>query len=79
MTTTAAPKKLTPRQRLLLAYITRFVQAHGYPPTYRQMSAHFKCNVNNIQGLISRLVKAGAITMEPGKGRTMRVVEGGDA
>ena len=72
-------KTLTPRQRLLLAYINRFVQAHGYPPTYRQMSAHFRCNVNNIQGLISRLVKAGAIAMEPGRGRTMRVVEGGDA
>jgi hypothetical protein len=42
------------------------------------MAAHFRCNVNNIQGLISRLVKAGAIAMEPGKGRTLRVVEGGD-
>jgi repressor LexA len=72
-------KTLTPRQRSLLAYINRFVQAHGYPPTYRQMSAHFRCNVNNIQGLISRLVRAGAIAMEPGRGRTMRVVEGGDA
>ncbi len=72
-------KTLTPRQRLLLAYINRFVQAHGYPPTYRQMATHFRCNVNNIHGLISRLVKAGAIAMEPGKGRTMRVVEGGDA
>jgi repressor LexA len=72
-------KTLTPRQKSLLAYITRFVAAHGYPPTYRQMAHHFKCNVNNIQGLISRLVKAGAIAMEPGRGRTMRVVEGGDA
>ena len=72
-------KTLTPRQKSLLAYINRFVQAHGYPPTYRQMAAHFRCNVNNIQGLISRLVKAGAIAMEPGRGRTMRVVEGGDA
>ena len=72
-------KTLTPRQRSVLAYINRFVQAHGYPPTYRQMATHFRCNVNNIQGLISRLVKAGAIAMEPGKGRTMRVVEGGDA
>jgi hypothetical protein len=43
------------------------------------MATHFRCNVNNIQGLISRLVKAGAIAMEPGRGRTMRVVEGGDA
>jgi repressor LexA len=77
MTTTAAPKKLTPRQRSLLAYISRFVQAHGYPPTYRQMASHFRCNVNNVQGLISRLVKAGAIAMEPGRGRTMRVI-GGD-
>jgi repressor LexA len=72
-------KTLTPRQKSLLAYINRFVQAHGYPPTYRQMAAHHRCNVNNIQGLISRLVKAGAIAMEPGRGRTMRVVEGGDA
>jgi repressor LexA len=72
-------KTLTPRQKSLLAYINRFVQAHGYPPTYRQMATHFRCNVNNIQGLISRLVKAGAIAMEPGRGRTMRVVEGGDA
>jgi repressor LexA len=72
-------KTLTPRQRSVLAYINRFVQAHGYPPTYRQMATHFRCNVNNIQGLISRLVKAGAIAMEPGRGRTMRVVEGGDA
>ena len=72
-------KTLTPRQKSLLAYITRFVAAHGYPPTYRQMAAHFRCNVNNIQGLISRLVKAGAIAMEPGRGRTMRVVEGGAA
>jgi repressor LexA len=72
-------KTLTPRQKSLLAYINRFVQAHGYPPTYRQMAAHFRCNVNNIQGLISRLVKAGAIAMEPGRGRTMRVVEGGDS
>jgi repressor LexA len=78
MTTTEAPKKLTPRQRSLLAYINRFVQAHGYPPTYRQMAGHFRCNVNNVQGLISRLVKAGAIAMEPGRGRTMRVI-GGDA
>ena len=77
--TATAPKPLTPRQRSLLAYITRFVQAHGYPPTYRQMAAHFKCNVNNVQGLISRLIKAGVIAMEPGKGRTLRVVEGGDA
>ena len=76
--TTTATKTLTPRQRSLLAYITRFVAAHGYPPTYRQMAAHFKCNVNNIQGLISRLVKAGAIAMEPGKGRTLRAI-GGDA
>jgi SOS-response transcriptional repressor LexA len=63
---------------MLLAYITRFVAAHGYPPTYRQMASHFSCNVNNIQGLILRLVKAGAIAMEPGRGRTMRVI-GGDA
>jgi repressor LexA len=77
--TTTATKTLTPRQRSLLAYITRFVAAHGYPPTYRQMAAHFRCNVNNIQGLISRLVRAGVIAMEPGRGRTMRVVEGGDA
>jgi repressor LexA len=74
--TATAPKPLTPRQRLLLAYINRFVAAHGYPPTYRQMASHFRCNVNNVQGLISRLVKAGAIAMEPGRGRTMRVVEG---
>jgi len=72
-------KTLTPRQRSVLAYINRFVAAHGYPPTYRQMATHFRCNVNNIQGLISRLVKANAIAMEPGKGRTLRVVEGGDA
>jgi len=72
-------KTLTPRQKSLLAYINRFVQAHGYPPTYRQMATHFRCNVNNIQGLMSRLVRAGAIAMEPGRGRTMRVVEGGDA
>jgi repressor LexA len=77
MTTTAETKKLTPRQKILLAYITRFVQAHGYPPTYRQMAGHFRCNVNNVQGLISRLVKAGAVAMEPGRGRTMRVI-GGD-
>jgi repressor LexA len=75
--TTTETKTLTPRQRSVLAYINRFVQAHGYPPTYRQMAAHFRCNVNNIQGLISRLVKAGAISMEPGKGRTLRAI-GGD-
>jgi repressor LexA len=63
-------EELTPRQSQVLAFITRFIEAHGYPPTLREIAAHLE--VNGTLGVMRHLAlleKKGYLTKSAGSSR----------
>jgi SOS-response transcriptional repressor LexA len=70
-------KSLTPRQRDVLEFIRSFTADHGWPPTYRQIGAHF--GFRSAAGAgdhLRRLCKKGYLESVPFKSRALRVVGG---
>lgn len=65
----------TTRQVEVLNFIRAFIARHGYPPTVREIGAHFGWTSTNApEDMLRVLEKKGLITRAAGKARTIRVV-----
>lgn len=66
---------LTQRQQMVLEFVTRHLDTHGYPPTLREIAAHL--GVNGTLGVakhLDALERAGVIRREAGSSRGISVV-----
>jgi len=67
-------EELTPRQSQVLAFVTGFIDSHGYPPTLREIAAHLE--VNGTMGVmrhLEALEKKGYLTKSAGSSRGIAV------
>lgn len=69
------PEQLTDRQRQILDYITASIAERGYPPTLREIGAHFGIrSTNGVNDHLKALEKKGYLRREDLKSRAMRPV-----
>ncbi len=67
--------RLTPRQRAVLEYIKKHVADRGFPPTVREVAAHFGfASPLSAQLHIDALVKKGFLRKSQSKQRTLEVL-----
>lgn len=66
--------ELTPRQQEAIGLI-KSMSMGGIPPTRRELAAKMGCHVNNVHGLLERLVSKGKVRRIPGKARAIVVLE----
>jgi repressor LexA len=67
-------QKITARQEAVLAFIKNFLEENGYPPTIREMCAHFGFLPRAAANHVNALVKKGYLTKKPLKSRSLEVV-----
>lgn len=68
--------KLTPRQQEILDFIKSTLEVLGAPPTRAEISSAFGfASPNAAEDHLKALAKKGAIVMEPGSARGIRLVE----
>ncbi|PKO44206.1 MAG: repressor LexA [Betaproteobacteria bacterium HGW-Betaproteobacteria-4] len=68
--------KLTPRQQEILDFIKSTLEVLGAPPTRMEISSAFGfASPNAAEDHLKALAKKGAITLEPGSARGIRLVE----
>lgn len=68
--------KLTPRQQEILDFITNTLEVLGAPPTRMEISSAFGfASPNAAEDHLKALAKKGAIVLEPGSARGIRLVE----
>ena len=69
-------KKLTPRQREVLEYISRMIKKSGIPPTIREIGKNFGISsTNGVRAILSSLVKKGYIKRKPLVSRGIELVK----
>ena len=69
------PAPLTPKQAAYLDFIQSYIEAYGTGPTWREMQAFFHVTPPPVQQIVIELERKGYITREPGKARSIRVVQ----
>ena len=68
------PRRLTPRQRQVLAFVRDHATRHGAPPTVREIAAGLGfASTNAVAGHLDALARAGALTRAPRQSRGLRV------
>ena len=68
--------KLTPRQQEILDFIRSTLEVLGAPPTRMEISSAFGfASPNAAEDHLKALAKKGAIVLEPGSARGIRLVE----
>lgn len=68
--------KLTPRQQEILDFIKNTLEVLGAPPTRVEIASAFGfASPNAAEDHLKALAKKGAITLEPGSARGIRLVE----
>ena len=71
-------RDLTARQRQILDLIRRHIRETGFPPTRAEIAAAFGFrSANAAEDHLRALARRGAIELQPGSSRGIRVVEGG--
>jgi len=64
------PRKLTPRQKEILTFISQFIEKHKFPPTRSEVSAHFGFrSPNAAEAHLRALEKKSVIGIERGAAR----------
>ena len=70
-------KKLTPRQREVLDYISRMIKDTRIPPTIREIGKNFDISsTNGVRAILSSLVRKGYIKRKPLVSRGIELVKG---
>lgn len=67
-------RELTARQREILAFIRRFTQRHGVPPTVREIGARFRVTPRAAFDHLRALERKGMLRRRVGTRRTSRVL-----
>lgn len=68
-------KKLTARQAQILRFIRSFIDEHTYPPTMREIAAHFKISPKGAHDHVKALEKKGKIRYDQRRSRTIESVD----
>ena len=68
-------KKLTNRQNEVLAFIKEYLLNHHYPPTIREIAAHFSISVKGAYDHVKALEKKGSVRSGSSKSRALEVIE----
>ena len=72
------PNDLTARQRQILELLRSHIRETGFPPTRAEIAAAFGFrSANAAEDHLRALARRGAIELQPGSSRGIRVVEGG--
>ena len=73
------PMELNKREKAILKYIEKQVDANGYPPSVREIGKAVGLNSTaTVHGYLAKLVEKGYIKKEDQKGRTLRLIKGSD-
>ncbi len=67
-------KPLTDRQRLVLNFVEEFCRRQGYPPTVREVAAHFGVQPRAAADHLAALKRKGHLHREPGRSRGLALV-----
>jgi repressor LexA len=67
-------KPLTDRQRLVLNFVEEYCRRQGYPPTVREVAAHFGVQPRAAADHLAALKKKGHLHREPGRSRGLSLV-----
>jgi repressor LexA len=67
-------KPLTDRQRLVLSFVEEYCRRQGYPPTVREVAAHFGVQPRAAADHLAALKKKGHLHREPGRSRGLSLV-----
>lgn len=79
MTSTTERISLTERQREILVWLAKYIQANGYSPTLRELCQAFDFkSPNGAACHLGPLKRKGWIRWEEGHSRTLRIAEGVD-
>ncbi|MDR1318097.1 MAG: transcriptional repressor LexA [Treponema sp.] len=68
-------KELTGRQKEVLSFIAKFIRAHSYPPTIREIAESFSISVKGAHDHITALKKKGFLRQVDKRSRTMELVK----
>jgi hypothetical protein len=73
-------QELTPKQEMVLAFLQKFIDDNGYPPSMKEIAdgLNFK-SVNGACDHLKRLKAKGRVTMQPGQCRTIQIVPQDDS
>lgn len=67
---------LTDRQKQVLDYIASYLERHSYPPTIREIQAHFGLrSTKGVKDHLDRLVEKGYLRRNDGAARALEVVD----
>ncbi len=67
-------KPLTDRQQLVLAFVEEFCARQGYPPTVREVAAHFRIQPRGAADHLEALKRKGYLHREPGLSRGLTLM-----
>lgn len=68
------PPLLSPRQAQLVEVVEQLTAKTGYPPSSREIAAEMRVHPSRVNQLIATAAARGAVTRDPGKMRSVRVV-----
>lgn len=71
-------KEPTERQKEILDYIGRYIHAHTYPPTIREVAVYFSISVKGAHDHLTALRKKGLLKQGDKKSRTIELVKTGE-
>lgn len=71
-------KPLTERQRQVLAFVEEFCRLKGYPPTVREVAAHFAIQPRAAADHLAALKRKGRLHREPGRSRGLTLASRGE-
>ena len=66
-------KALTHRQKAILEFVTDYTKDHGYPPTVREIGAHFSFLWAAARTHLQALQKKGVLKLNPSKSRGIEI------
>ena len=70
-------KEATERQKEVLGFIARYIHAHTYPPTIREVADYFSISVKGAHDHLTALRKKGFLRQGDKKSRTIELVKTG--
>ena len=67
-------KSLTERQKEVLSFITRYIAAHKFPPTIREIAEHFAISVKGAYDHVKALEKKGFLRLGENRSRALELL-----
>lgn len=68
-------RKLTDRQKQVLDFIARYIEAHSYPPSMREIAAHFDISVKAVFDHVKALEKKEQIRCDFNRSRAIELID----